>query len=549
MSKEDLTLEHLLLELHVPGCLVQSTLTHSHTFRCCQLLLHPAPIDIFHCLGMYAPGLEHPDVPNWCWNSHSPLIPENGVSDHCLQPCQLSWSMALGKCPKCTLDGSSRANSLMHQLHRWLQLHARLLQNRPPVVPGAPVFQPPLAPQLTDVSCPQVEKSCHVTQRGSSDSLDCPPPVHSQLLPQITVGSIPWSHPFALTNSPKLSGAFPDCLDRSTRMVFTDSRQVISLWSVNFPLSSWHFQRLFSRCRELHSAHWHFQQLFSSQKNHGRCIASICLTKSLQGTLQMSRMAVVPAVLSPVSFLTPALSSTITTLLSSSVFSMAPAIPSSHTTILTSSRVLFPSSRTTSDWLLTSSIHTRTQRTAAESWRRHFWGAFLLGNLPCWVTLTTAGDSRHTLLLSPLDRLRERLLRDLTHGTRLLLTGDLLGDLAFLGDVPRQPVNHTLGSLHRALPGDVLMRPPLGDIPLQPAASLWPVSLLAGLPTDGKALLPRCLFCPRCRDRSARLTAPLLSPWKITPTPPRTWSIVAPHLMTTKTQTKQCVVLATSSIC
>ena len=135
-------------------------------------------------------------------------------------------------------------------------------------------------------------------------------------------------------------------------MAFTESHQVASLWSENFPSSSLRFQCLFSRCRELHSAHWHFQQLFSGPKNHGRCIDSMCLCKSLCGTLQMSQMAVVPAVLSLVSFSTPALSSTVATLLSSSVSSTAPAVPSSHTTTLASSRVLFPSSRTTSDWLL-----------------------------------------------------------------------------------------------------------------------------------------------------------------------------------------------------
>ena len=80
MSDEDLPLEYLLLELHVSGCLVQSTLTHSHTLSCCQLLLHPAPIDILHCLRMHAPGLEYPDAPDWCWNSCDPLIPEDGVT-------------------------------------------------------------------------------------------------------------------------------------------------------------------------------------------------------------------------------------------------------------------------------------------------------------------------------------------------------------------------------------------------------------------------------------------------------------------------------------
>ena len=167
------------------------------------------------------------------------------------------------------------------------------------------------------------------------------------------VGSISWSHPFALTNSPNLSGAFPNCLARNTRMAFTDSHHVASLWSVNFPSSSWRFQCLFSRCRELHSAHWHFQQLFSGRKNHGRCIDTMCLRKSLRGTPQMSQVAVVPAVLSLVSFSTPALSSTVTTLLSSSVSLTAPAEPSSHTTTLASSRVLFPSSRPppTDSWL------------------------------------------------------------------------------------------------------------------------------------------------------------------------------------------------------
>ena len=330
------------------------------------------------------------------------------------------------------------------------------------------------------------------------------------------VGSISWSHPFALTNSPNLSGAFPNCLARNTRMAFTDSHQVASLWSVNFPSSSWRFQCLFSRCRELHSAHWHFQQLFSGRKNHGRCIDSMCLRKSLRGTLQMSQVAVVPAVLSLVSFSTPALSSIVTTLLSSSVSLTAPAVPSSHTTTLASSRVLFSSSRTSSDLLLTSSIRTRTQRTAAESWCGRFWGAvLLLGDLPRWVTLTTAGDSRRTLL-SPLDRLRERLLRDLTRGTPLHLTGDLLGDLALLGDVPRQPADGTLGSLRGALPGDLLMGSLHGDLPLQPADRLRPVSIRAGLPTDGEALLPRCLLHPHCRGRSAGLTASLLSPWKVT---------------------------------
>ena len=243
----------------------------------------------------------------------------------------------------------------------------------------------------------------------------------------------------------------------------------------------------------------------------------------------MSQVAVVPAVLSLVSFSTPALSSTVTTLLSSSVSLTAPAEPSSHTTTLASSRVLFPSSRTSSDWLLTSSIRFRTQRTAAESWCRRFWGAvLLLGDLPRWVTLTTAGDCRRTLL-SPLDWLWEWLLRDLTRGTPLHLTGDLLGELALLGGVPRQPADRTLcslhgalpgdllmGSLHGALPGDLLMGSLHGDLPLRPADRFRPVSIRAGLPTDGEALPPRCLLRSRCRGRSAGLTAPLLSPWKVT---------------------------------
>ena len=200
-----------------------------------------------------------------------------------------------------------------------------------------------------------------------------------------TVGSIFWSHPFALTNSPKLSGAFPNCLARSTRMAFTDLHQVATLWSVNFPLCSCHLQCLFSRYRELHSAHWHFQHLFSGRKNHGRHIASVCLHKSLWGTLQISQMGVVPAVLSLLPFSTSALSSIVTTLLSS-IFSMATAVLSSHTTTITSSGVLFPSCFTTSDWLLISSVHTRTQRTAANSKGGRFWGAIhLLGDLPCWV--------------------------------------------------------------------------------------------------------------------------------------------------------------------
>ena len=58
-----------------------------------------------------------------------------------------------------------------------------------------------------------------------------------------------------------------------------------------------------------------------------------------------------------------------------------------------------------------------------------------------------------------------------------------------------------MGSLHGALPGVLLMGPPLGDLPLQPANSLRPVSIQAGLPTDGEALLPRCLLCPCCRGR------------------------------------------------
>ena len=98
-------------------------------------------------------------------------------------------------------------------------------------------------------------------------------------------------------------------------------------------------------------------------------------------------MAVVPAVLS-LSFSTPALS-TVNTLLSCSIFSAAPAITSACTTTLTSSRVLFPSSRTnmgmTPDFL---HLHT-VECTAAESWCRCVWRAVLLGDLPCWVTLTT----------------------------------------------------------------------------------------------------------------------------------------------------------------
>ena len=201
----------------------------------------------------------------------------------------------------------------------------------------------------------------------------------------------------------------------------------------------------------------------------------------------MSQMADVPDVLSLLSFSTPALSSTITTLLSSSILSMATAILSAYITSLTSSRVLFPSPVANSNWLLTSPyIDTWTQCTVAKSWRRPFWGAILLSDLPCWVTLTTTGDSRHTLLPSPLKWLGELHLCDLTYGTPLLLTGNLLGDLALLGDVPHQPDNCTMGSSHGAFPGDLLMGPPLGDLPLQPADSLCPVSLLAVLPMTAR---------------------------------------------------------------
>ena len=70
-----------------------------------------------------------------------------------------------------------------------------------------------------------------------------------------TVGSISWSHTLVPTNSPKISRAFPNCLDMSTGMAFTDSHQDVSLWFVNFSSSSCRFQCLFSRCREQHSAH------------------------------------------------------------------------------------------------------------------------------------------------------------------------------------------------------------------------------------------------------------------------------------------------------
>ena len=211
----------------------------------------------------------------------------------------------------------------------------------------------------------------------------------------------------------------------------------------------------------------------------------------------MTQMADVPAVLI-LSFSTPDLSSAVPTL-PSSIFSTGTALLSSHTTTLTSSRALFFFSFTTPNLLLTSSAFTWTQRTVDEYWRRYFWRAvLLLSDQQCWVTLTTVGDSWCTLLTSSLEWLREWLLHDLTCGTPLHLTGDLLSYLALLGDVPKQPADRTLGSFYGALPGDLFIGPPFGDLPLQPASSLRPVALWAGLPTCGEALLSQFLHHPLC---------------------------------------------------
>ena len=143
-----------------------------------------------------------------------------------------------------------------------------------------------------------------------------------------TVGSMLSSHPRSCTNRPKLSGDLPNLQAISSKIFFTDLHQVGSLSSVKFPSSTCFSQCLFERCSELHSAHSHFQQLNSGRKNHGRCIDSTCLRKRFFDTPQMTHRAAVRS--PPLSFSSPALSSTATTLLSSS------ALSSTVTTLLSS---------------------------------------------------------------------------------------------------------------------------------------------------------------------------------------------------------------------
>ena len=143
-----------------------------------------------------------------------------------------------------------------------------------------------------------------------------------------TVGSMLSSHPRSCTNRPKLSGDLPNLQAISSKISFTDLHQVGSLSSVKFPSSTCFSQCLFERCSELHSAHSHFQQLNSGRKNHGRCIDSTCQRKRFFDTPQMTHRAAVRS--PPLSFSSPALSSTATTLLSSS------ALSSTVTTLLSS---------------------------------------------------------------------------------------------------------------------------------------------------------------------------------------------------------------------
>ena len=126
---------------------------------------------------------------------------------------------------------------------------------------------------------------------------------------------------------------------------------------------------------------------------------------------------------------------------------------------------------------------------------------------------TPAGDSHRALLPSLLRRLGERLRRDLTCGIPVL-TGDLLrGDLALLGDDPLHPSDCLLGAL--PVLSELHLWPLLGDLSLQLTDLIWPISLLAGLPTDGEAHLPRCIRRPHGGPPAER-TAPLPCPWNIT---------------------------------
>ena len=378
-----------------------------------------------------------------------------------------------------------------------------------------------------------------------------------------TVGSMLSSHPRSCTNRPKLSGDLPNLQAISSKIFFTDLHQVGSLSSVKFPSSTCFSQCLFERCSELHSAHSHFQQLNSGRKNHGRCIDSTCLRKRFFDTPQMTHRAAVRS--PPLSFSSSALSSTattlssssalsstVTTLLSSCTFSTATTTFSSGSPITTwtSSEDLCTAALTASTRLLPStSVLTQTRRATSDSWRGRFWGAvLLLGDLPCLDTLTPAGDSRRALLPSLLRRLGERLRRDLTRGIPVL-TGDLLrGDLALLGDDPLHPSDCLLGAL--PVLSELHLWPLLGDLSLQLTDLIWPISLLAGLPTDGEARLPHRICRPRGGPPAER-TAPLPCPWNLT-------SLSSTNLENrgsssddhyNENQKKTCVVVATSLRC
>ena len=172
---------------------------------------------------------------------------------------------------------------------------------------------------------------------------------------------------------------------------------------------------------------------------------------------------------------------------------------------------------TNSDWLLIShSIHTRTQNSEAESWCMPFWGAVLHGDLPSWVTLTTVGDSRRTLLLSQLEQLREQLLHDLTHGTPLLLTRDLLGDLALLGDVPTN-----LPTLPWASPSELSLVISMG-LPWEASLASLPIAsdqsssrLVASLMARPSFHGAFSILAAGTDPPDSRLTT-LLPPWKVT---------------------------------
>ena len=165
-----------------------------------------------------------------------------------------------------------------------------------------------------------MEKSCHITRRGSSDSLDCPPPVRSQLLP-------PEPHGWRTLLVPYPEAALlcsqipPNSLEYSPT-VWLEAPEWPSPTHTRLPVSGpWIFPRHHG-VSSVFSPHVGSYTLPTDTSNNCSLAKKTWQMHRLYMPAweppwdpKMSQLAVVPAELSLVSFSTPALSSTVTTFL------------------------------------------------------------------------------------------------------------------------------------------------------------------------------------------------------------------------------------------